>query len=225
MEKSNKTERKERNVENEYLHGKRPHLATTSFVVDQMDRDSMSSKNESHGSGLENDEIEEKDQTEEQGGQSDAMYLGAACQSPDSVVNLSAVEDTVTVIDNLANEHLSWTNLFNWDDFGYSLILSFAPTTWDVFSDLSIADQLEEEDKNDKDYEAGLSYLFVCLPGLYMLNETMSEVLSDRNSALVHIINLYTSVVFSSAMIVVFWMDPLLFRWPATGLNKCGVSS
>ena len=60
----------------------------------------------------------------------------------------------------------SWKAAFNWNDFFYSLILGFLPTAWDVFSDLKIASLLKEE----FDVEAaGLSYLFVCLPGITTL--------------------------------------------------------
>ena len=210
MEKSKKTER---SGQKENLHGKRTRLArgknrrvatngmntrveTRSFIVDQMDRGSLSSKNESETENLEKDE---KDRVEEQVGKCDGMYkrdLGA-CQPTDSVFDLGVVDDAVN--DNLANDNLSWGNLFNWDDFGYSLILGFAPTTWDVISDLIIASQLEDDEKDDERRNlAGLSYLFVCLPGLYMLNETLSEVLSDCSSALVHFVTLYSSVFFLS---------------------------
>ena len=224
MEKSNRTER---SGQKEILHskktrlargkkprvatnGKKTRVATTSFIVDQMDRGSLSSKNESLT------ENHEKDRVKEQVGKGDGMYkrdLGA-CQPTDSVFDLGVVDDAVN--DNLANDNLSWGNLFNWDDFGYSLILGFAPTTWDVISDLIIASQLEDDEKDDERRNlAGLSYLFVCLPGLYMLNETLSEVLSDCSSALVHFVTLYSSVFFSSAMIGAFYMDPLLFKGPA----------
>ena len=53
----------------------------------------------------------------------------------------------------------SWSRLFNWDDFGYSLILGFAPTAWDVYSDLTIAEELR---KSGDSISAGLSYLFIC---------------------------------------------------------------
>ena len=88
MEKSNKTER---SGQKENLYGKRTRLArgkkprvatngkktraaTTSFIVDQMDRGSLSSKNESL----------EKDRVEEQVGKGDGMYkrdLGANPQT------------------------------------------------------------------------------------------------------------------------------------------------
>ena len=95
MEKSNKTER---SGQKENLHGKRTRLArgkkprvatngkktrvaTTSFIVDQMDRGSLSSKNESE---TENHEKDEKDRVEEQVGKGDGMYkrdLGANPQT------------------------------------------------------------------------------------------------------------------------------------------------
>ena len=68
--------------------------------------------------------------------------------------------------------HQFWTSLFNWHDFGYSLILGFAPTAWDVYSDLNIADQLT---KSGDSISAGLSYLFICFPGLYMFNEVLTR--------------------------------------------------
>ena len=70
---------------------------------------------------------------------------------------------------------------FNWDDFFYSFILGFLPTAWDVFSDLGIALQLKEE----VDVEtAGLSYLFVCLPGITPLFNLFSSKLSKQQHRL-----------------------------------------
>ena len=102
---------------------------------------------------------------------------------------------------------------FNWDDFGYSLILGFAPTAWDVYSDLKIADQLED---NGESYSAGLSFLFICFPGLYLFNEVLTEKLSSScSNMIVIIVNFSCALSLSSTMIYASWTYPLLFRNPA----------
>ena len=106
----------------------------------------------------------------------------------------------------------SWDCLFNWDDFGYSLIFGFAPTAWDVYSDLTIADELTESGES---ISAGLTYLFVCFPALYVFSEALGEKLSSYRSSIVFIANLSLSISLSFAMIYAFWRYPLLFRYPA----------
>ena len=114
--------------------------------------------------------------------------------------------------DNLEADQ-SWMSQFNWDDFGYSLILGFAPTAWDVYSDLKIADQLED---NGDSYSAGLSFLFICFPGLYLFNEVLTEKLSSScSNMIVIIVNFSCGFSLSSAMIYASWTYPLLFRNPA----------
>ena len=108
-------------------------------------------------------------------------------------------------------ETSSWTSVFNWDDFGYSLILGFAPTAWDVYSDLTIANYLTSRGDN---ISAGLSYLFICFPGLYVLSEILTEKLS-RGGNWVMVGNFCWSVSLSSAMIYTFSKSPLFFKYPA----------
>ena len=141
---------------------------------------------------------------------------------------------TGSVIINIDDmvEHLppdqSWTSLFNWDDFGYSLILGFAPTAWDVYSDLTIANQLcgveceeriwvqpQDTEKEGDPISAGLSYLFICFPGLYMFSEALNDKLSSCSSAIVIIISFSLSVSLTSAMIYAFSTYHLLFKYPA----------
>ena len=105
----------------------------------------------------------------------------------------------------------SWDCLFNWDDFGYSLILGFAPTAWDVYSDLTIADELTESGES---ISAGLTYLFICFPGLLTFTESLGEKLSSRGTIGL-IVNLSLFISLSCAMIYAFWSYPLLFRYPA----------
>ena len=79
------------------------------------------------------------------------------------------------LVEEESPETSSWTSVFNWDDFGYSLILGFAPTAWDVYSDLTIANYLTSRGDS---ISAGLSYLFICFPGLNVLSEILTEKLS-----------------------------------------------
>ena len=85
--------------------------------------------------------------------------ITATQHSTGSSVKVDIVEDLQTT-----------QSLFNWDDFGYSLILGFAPTAWDVFSDLTIADELTE---SGEVISAGLTYLFICFPGLLIFSEAL----------------------------------------------------
>ena len=123
----------------------------------------------------------------------------------------SVVVDIEDVVENLP-QNQSWSSLFNWDDFGYSLILGFIPTAWDVFSDLMLAEELKKEESISA---AGLSYLFICFPGLYIFNEALTEKLSSHSSIIVLIVNFCWTVALSSAMIYAYSVHHLLFRYPA----------
>ena len=113
--------------------------------------------------------------------------------------------------------HQDWRSLFNWDDLGYSLILGFVPTAWDVYSDLDIANQLTTSGDS---ISAGLSYLFICFPGLYMFNEVLTEKLSNcSNHIIIIIVHLSSGFILSSAMMYAFWTHPLLFRYPAIAIG------
>ena len=111
----------------------------------------------------------------------------------------------------------SWKAAFNWDDFLYSLILGFLPTAWDVLSDLQIASQLKEE----VDVEtAGLSYLFVCLPGITLLFDLFSSRLTKNCSS--GVVVLFNSILFTctaGALILCFLSNPLLLEYPSIVLG------
>ena len=124
----------------------------------------------------------------------------------------SVVADIEDVVENLAPNQ-SWASLFNWGDFGYSLILGFAPTAWDVYSDLTIADELAQKERDT--ISAGLSYLFICFPGLYMFNEALTEKLSSYSSVIAVVVNFCWTIALSSAMFYASWKNHLLFRYPA----------
>ena len=111
----------------------------------------------------------------------------------------------------------SWKAAFNWNDFFYSLILGFLPTAWDVFSDLKIASQLKEE----FDVEAaGLSYLFVCLPGITTLFELFSSRLTRNcSSGVVLVVTFILFTCTAGALILCFLTDPLLLKYPSIVLG------
>ena len=115
------------------------------------------------------------------------------------------------VIETGDEEDLSWKSVFNWDDFGYCLISGFVPTAWDVISDINVAFYLEG---NVDVTSAGLIYLFVCLPGLSMLNEVLNWYIGEWRSGLVLIVNLTFSVSLSLAMMAAFFIEPLSFKYP-----------
>ena len=123
----------------------------------------------------------------------------------------SADSNSFVVETGTEDEDLSWKSLFNWDDFGYCLISGFAPTAWDVISDINVAIYLEETGNVTS---AGLIYMFVCLPGLYMLNEVLNWCIGECPSGLVLVTNLSSSVLFSFAMMAAFFIEPLSFKYP-----------
>ena len=69
----------------------------------------------------------------------------------------------------------SWKSL--WQDFAYNLLLSFLPTAWDVISDLRTAEQLKDDEETVG--FAGLSFLFICFPGLYLILDLVTQKLSE----------------------------------------------
>ena len=107
---------------------------------------------------------------------------------------------------------------FNWDDFFYSLILGFLPTAWDVFSDLRIASVLKEEVNVEA---AGLSYIFVCLPGTTLLfNLFFSTRLAKNCSNGVAIVVFFILFTFTAgALILCFLSNPLLLKYPSIVLG------
>ena len=108
------------------------------------------------------------------------------------------------------------------EDFVYNLVLSFLPTAWDVISDLRTAEHLKDKDELGF---AGLSFLFICLPGLYLILDLFTQKLSKRCGGKVLIVNVFGSVSLCSAMIFLFSRDVLVFKYPAflVGLGMVGV--
>ena len=108
---------------------------------------------------------------------------------------------------------------FNWDDFFYSLILGFLPTAWDVFSDLRIASLLKEEVNVET---AGLSYIFVCLPGTTLLFNLFfsSNTIAKNCSNSVAIVLFFLLFTFTAAaLLLCFLSNPLLLKYPSIGLG------
>ena len=56
--------------------------------------------------------------------------------------------------------------------------------------------------------------MFVCLPGVYMLNEVLNWYIGDCRGGLVLIANLTFSLSLSLAMMVAFSIQPLSFKYP-----------
>ena len=102
---------------------------------------------------------------------------------------------------------------FNWDAFAYNLILGFLPTAWDVFSDLTIASHLKATGEVDL---AGLSYLFICFPGLHLVLDLLTQRLSMRCSTKVVVfVYVVCGMSFSFAMFFSVWNKALLLEYPA----------
>ena len=111
----------------------------------------------------------------------------------------------------------SWQDAFTWDEFFYSVTLGFLPTAWDVFSDLTIASKLKIEVGIET---AGLSYLFVCLPGITLLLDLFSIRLTKSCSSAVVLVvysTLFTGT--AAALIFCFLWDPLLLEYPSIVLG------
>ena len=116
----------------------------------------------------------------------------------------------------------SWRSL--WQDFAYNLILSFLPTAWDVISDLRTAEELKDNEETVG--FAGLSFLFICFPGLYLVLDLVSQKLSKScTGSKVIIVNITCGVSLSFVMIILFSNNVLLFKYPAfvLGLGMVGV--
>ena len=122
-------------------------------------------------------------------------------------------DSTSFVIETGNEDDPSWTSSFNWEDFGYCLISGFAPTAWDVISDINVAFYLEE---NGDVTSSGLIYVFVCLPGVYMVSDLLSEYIKEKcqDGVLVLLVNLASSIFLTASMTAAFYMEPLSFKYP-----------
>ena len=102
---------------------------------------------------------------------------------------------------------------FNWDDFAYNLILGFLPTAWDVLSDLKVASHLKVNAEVDS---AGLSYLFICFPGLHLSLDLLTRRLSlSCGTKVVVFVYVVCGITFSFAMFFSVWSKALLLEYPA----------
>ena len=146
-----------------------------------------------------------------QGNDKICVLSSFSSESPSDAGRCSDSNSLVIEAGTGKEEDLSWKSVFNWDDFGYCLISGFAPTAWDVISDINVAFYLESTGDVTS---AGLIYMFVCLPGLYMLNEVLNWYIGECPSGLVLITNLSLVVLFSLAMMAAFLIEPLLFKYP-----------
>ena len=79
---------------------------------------------------------------------------------------------------------------FNWNDFFYSLISGFLPTAWDVYTDISLGLKLE---KQEDVYTAGLCWMFVCLPPVFLIIEKLAK---KKHSTWVQLLLLGLAVCF-----------------------------
>ena len=87
-----------------------------------------------------------------------------------SVTDTEYDEDTKP---SIWKEILNIKFLFNWNDFWYELILGFAPTAWDIWTDFSFAASLLDTHRKACCLEAGLCYLFITLPVIYLAFNTI----------------------------------------------------
>ena len=104
------------------------------------------------------------------------------------------------------------TSEFDLENFAYNLLLGFLPTVWDVVSDLRTAKTLEESEECSL---AGLSFLFVCLPGYYLLMDLLQQKISNWLGSKAIIVNIVCTFCILLATIFWFSTDELAFKYPA----------
>ena len=95
---------------------------------------------------------------------------------------------------------------WNWNIFFYNLILDLAPAAWDQITDLQFAKYLETQDI----HRAAVSYMFICLPIIYLVVEAVAKV--SKISKIRMICNIIAFPIVSTLMVCILWADPLLFR-------------
>ena len=98
------------------------------------------------------------------------------------------------------------------ENFAYNLLLGFVPTVWDVVSDLRTAKTLEDTEERSL---AGLSFLFVCLPGYYLLMDLLQQKISNWLGSKAIIVNIVCTFCILLATIFWFSTDELAFKYPA----------
>ena len=109
-------------------------------------------------------------------------------------------------------EDINWKSAFNLDDFVYCLLSGFVPTAWDVFSDIEVALVLAEDGYTNS---AGLVYVFICLPGVYALNEVLSGYIAGKcQGGIVLVANLSFAISVLLGIVGAFYVDPLSFKFP-----------
>ena len=98
-----------------------------------------------------------------------------------------------------------WIDIFAWDEFFSNLILSLLPSAWDVFSDLRLGFGLEA---SGDDHTAGLCYIFISLPGFYLLLGWLAKQLGDRTFPVI-------LVFLISTIPTAYLINPTIFKLPA----------
>ena len=145
----------------------------------------------------------------------------------------SNLEDEVSFPeDNIEMDRMEWiedntmgANLwekikmaFSWNDFFYSIIFGLLPTSWDVLSDLRFGWSLS---KSGDTSSAGLCYLFIMIPGIWFLQDLLHQCVlnkgcSSRVNTMLYIVYGVASI---TALAFGFWVEPLLFQYPATAIG------
>ena len=163
------------------------------------------------------------------GGKIQVRFEGPGYSGQEETKDLDNIEQTTTntFVNEVVPEPSSllkrWQEAFTWDDFLYSLFVGFLPTAWDVLSDIMIASQLKEQ--VDKE-TAGLSYLFVCAPGITLLFDLVSRNFTKNcSNAVVMLVYYILFICFTAILILCFLYDPLLLKYPSIvlGVGVIGV--
>ena len=98
-----------------------------------------------------------------------------------------------------------WKAHWNWNDFFYNLILDLAPASWDIITDLIFAGALEIVDI----HSAGLSYMFICLPFVWLVSEHVAEIKINKIKMMCYIM---AFPIIGITTMCCLWADPLLFK-------------
>ena len=132
------------------------------------------------------------------------------------------ISEFVDVVENLNTEDISeamvettnvsklitylqhFKEIFNSNDFFSGLILSLAPTAWEVSMDFIVGFGLENSGEAET---AGLCYLIICLPICWIVFQRIAKILGNLS------ILIFAAVFWISAY--VYYLNPTIFKYPA----------
>ena len=94
--------------------------------------------------------------------------------------------------------------IFNYNDFFSNLILSLAPTAWEVSMDYFVGFSLEDRGEAET---AGLCYMIICLPVCWIACQRIAKILGN--------ISILIVVAVFWISFYVYFLNPTIFKYPA----------